>query len=248
MEKQELLRRIPKVDELLVAEELQPLLKIHPREVVVEGIRNGLDRVRQDLLAEPPPEEVEEATTPARLALVVQEEIHKRLTPHLTRVINATGVILHTNLGRAPLSTLALQHLLDIAEGYSNLEYDLDRGVRGSRYSHVEGLLVELSGAEAGMVVNNNAGAVLLTLNTLAAGREVIVSRGELVEIGGGFRIPEVMARSGATLREVGTTNRTHLRDYQHAVNERTALLLKVHTSNYRVLGFTSEIGLETLV
>jgi len=163
-------------------------------------------------------------------------------------VINATGVVIHTNLGRAPLHSSAIQHLIDISKTYSNLEYDLDRGERGSRYTHVEETLCRLSGAESALVVNNNAGAVLLVLNALAEGKEVIVSRGELVEIGGAFRIPDVMKRSGALLREVGTTNRTHFDDYQKAIGPDTALLLKVHTSNFRVMGFASEVSLQDLV
>jgi L-seryl-tRNA(Ser) seleniumtransferase len=163
-------------------------------------------------------------------------------------VINATGVVIHTNLGRSPLHPSALRHLVEISKAYSNLEYDLDRGDRGTRYAHVEEILCRLSGAESAMAVNNNAGAVLLVLNTLAEGREVVVSRGELVEIGGAFRIPDVMKRSGALLKEVGTTNRTHLTDYLKAIGPQTALLLKVHTSNFRVLGFTSEVPLQELV
>jgi L-seryl-tRNA(Ser) seleniumtransferase len=157
-------------------------------------------------------------------------------------------VVIHTNLGRSPLHPSAIAHLIDVSKHYSNLEYDIELGERGSRYTHVEEILCRLSGAESGLVVNNNAGAVLLVLNTLAEGKEVIVSRGELVEIGGAFRIPDVMKRSGALLREVGTTNRTHLNDYQKAIGPQTALLLKVHTSNFRVMGFTSEVSLQDLV
>ena len=157
-------------------------------------------------------------------------------------------MVIHTNLGRSPLHPSALEHLIDVARSYSNLEYDLERGERGSRYAHVEEILCRLSGAESALVVNNNAGAVLLALNTIAEGREVIVSRGELVEIGGAFRIPDVMKRSGALLKEVGTTNRTHLADYQKAIGPQTALLLKVHTSNFRMMGFTSDVSLTELV
>ena len=170
------------------------------------------------------------------------------MQPRLCRVINATGVVIHTNLGRSPLHPSALHHMIEIARTYSNLEYDLNLGERGSRYTHVEEILCRLSGAESAMVVNNNAGAVLLSLNAIAEGREVIVSRGELVEIGGAFRIPDVMRRSGALLREVGTTNRTYLSDYQKAICPQTALLLKVHTSNFRVTGFTSDVPLQELV
>ncbi|RPJ04711.1 MAG: L-seryl-tRNA(Sec) selenium transferase [Deltaproteobacteria bacterium] len=177
-----------------------------------------------------------------------QKEIALQIQPRLRRVINATGVVIHTNLGRSPLHPAALHHLADIASAYSNLEYDLQRGERGSRYDPVEEILCRLAGAESAMAVNNNAGAVLLVLNALAAGREVIVSRGELVEIGGAFRIPDVMRQSGATLREVGTTNQTHLSDYEKAIGSQTALLLKVHPSNFRVIGFTGEVPLEALV
>ena len=183
-----------------------------------------------------------------RLFPLFKGELERQTRPRLRRVINATGVVIHTNLGRSPLHPSALQHLIDVSRAYSNLEYDLDRGERGSRYDHVEEILCRLSGAESAMVVNNNAGAVLLVLNTLAEGREVVVSRGELVEIGGAFRIPDVMKRSDALLREVGTTNRTHLDDYQEAIGPQTALLLKVHTSNFRVLGFTSDVALPELI
>ncbi|MBW2038805.1 MAG: L-seryl-tRNA(Sec) selenium transferase [Deltaproteobacteria bacterium] len=248
-EKSKYLRKIPKVDELLSAEEVKRLLRFHPKEVVLEGIRRGLDRLRQDILrAERGDDLKEEIFSLFHLLPLFEEEISKQVSPHLRQAINATGVVVHTNLGRSPLGERALRHLVEISRGYSNLEYDLSRGGRGSRYVHVEEILLRLSGAEAGMVVNNNAGAVLLALNTLAAGTEVVVSRGELVEIGGAFRIPDVMARSGAILKEVGTTNRTHLKDYEEAIGEDTALLLKVHTSNYRVVGFTSGVTLEELV
>jgi len=167
--------------------------------------------------------------------------------PHLRRVINATGVVIHTNLGRSLLAPEAVEAVREAAAAYSNLEFDLDTGSRGSRYSHVEGLIRRLTGAEAALAVNNNAAAVLLTLDTLCKGREVIVSRGELVEIGGSFRIPEVMEKSGCLLKEVGATNRTHLKDYASAVNENTAALMKVHTSNFRIIGFTSEVSREEL-
>jgi L-seryl-tRNA(Ser) seleniumtransferase len=166
----------------------------------------------------------------------------------LQRVINATGVIVHTNLGRSLLAPAAVANLQEVAESYSNLEYDLQRGERGERYAHIEAQLTAMTGAEAAVVVNNNAAAVFLALQALAGGKEVIVSRGQLIEIGGSFRIPDIMRSSGAILREVGTTNKTHLRDYAQAICERTALLLRVHTSNYRIVGFTSEVALRELV
>jgi len=248
-ERSTLLRKIPKVDELLGAAEIKKLLGVHPAEVVREGIRNGLERLRQAILSAEKAEDIqEEAFALSNLLPLFEEEIAKQVNPHLRRAINATGVVIHTNLGRSPLSERALRQVEEVSRGYSNLEYDLAQGTRGSRYAHVEEILLHLSKAEGGLVVNNNAGAVLLALNTLAAGREVICSRGELVEIGGAFRIPDVMAKSGGTLREVGTTNRVHLRDYEEAISDNTGLLLKVHTSNYRVVGFTAEVSLEELV
>ncbi|MBN1254365.1 MAG: L-seryl-tRNA(Sec) selenium transferase [Deltaproteobacteria bacterium] len=248
-ESSQLLRKIPKVDELLMAAEIKELLDVHPPEVVREGIRNGLQRLRQAILGAEKTEDItEESFSLSNLLPLFKEEIAKQVNPNLRRAINATGVVIHTNLGRSPLSERALREIEEAAKGYSNLEYDLIKGARGSRYVHVEEILLRLSKAEGGLVVNNNAGAVLLALNTLAVGREVIVSRGELVEIGGAFRIPDVMAKSGGTLREVGTTNKVHLKDYEEAISDKTGLLLKVHTSNYRVVGFTSEISLEELV
>jgi len=248
-ERSALLRKIPKVDELLASSEVKRLLQIHPSEVVRQGIRNALERLRQEILRTDDVKAItEERFTLSHLLPLFKEEIAKQISSHLRRAINATGVVIHTNLGRSPLSEQALQNLVEVARGYSNLEYDLTKGTRGDRSAHVEEILLRLSGAEGGLVVNNNAAAVLLALNTLAAGREVIVSRGELVEIGGAFRIPDVMARSGAILREVGTTNRTHLKDYEEAIGSNTGLLLKVHTSNYRVVGFTAEVTVEGLV
>ncbi len=248
-ERDQLLRKIPKVDELLASAEVKRLLQIHPSEVVRQGIRNGLDKLRQTILrAEDVKAITEETFSLSHLLPLFEEEIARQVSPHLRRAINATGVVIHTNLGRSPLSEQALQNLVEVARGYSNLEYDLAKGQRGDRSTHVEETLLRLSGAEGGLAVNNNAAAVLLALNTIAAGREVICSRGELVEIGGAFRIPDVMARSGAILREVGTTNRTHARDYEEAIGSNTALLLKVHTSNYRVVGFTAEVTVEELV
>jgi len=247
--RQQALRRIPSVDETLSRPEVGDLLRTYPRTVVVEAIRRGLKGLREDLLHREASTAAEEALFSFEYLLpFLQKEIDLQIRPRLRRVINATGVVIHTNLGRSPLHPAALQHLTDVSSAYSNLEYDLQRGERGSRYALVEEILCRLSGAESAMAVNNNAGAVLLVLNALAAGREVIVSRGELVEIGGAFRIPEVMRQSGATLREVGTTNQTHLSDYEKTIGPQTALLLKVHPSNFRVIGFTSEVPLDALV
>ncbi|HYA94310.1 MAG TPA: L-seryl-tRNA(Sec) selenium transferase [Thermodesulfobacteriota bacterium] len=245
--RRQFLRKIPSVDDILSRPEMMDLLKIHARHVVVEAVRKGLGRLREEILHR---EELPELGDNLfeNLYSLFQKEIDLQVQPRLRRVINATGVVIHTNLGRAPLHPSAIEHLIEVSKAYSNLEYDLDRGERGSRYTHVEEILCRLSGAESALVVNNNAGAVLLVLNTLAEGKEVIVSRGELVEIGGAFRIPDVMKRSGGLLREVGTTNRTHFTDYQKAIGPQTALLLKVHTSNFRVMGFTSEVSLQDLV
>ena len=245
--RQQFLRKIPSVDDILSRPEMMDLLKIHARHVVVEAVRKGLGRLREEILHR---EELPELGDNLfeNLYSLFQKEIDLQVQPRLRRVINATGVVIHTNLGRAPLHPSAIEHLIEVSKAYSNLEYDLDRGERGSRYTHLEEILCRLSGAESALVVNNNAGAVLLVLNTLAEGKEVIVSRGELVEIGGAFRIPDVMKRSGGLLREVGTTNRTHFTDYQEAIGPQTALLLKVHTSNFRVMGFTSEVSLQDLV
>ena len=247
--RQQVLRKIPSVDDILSKPQIVDLLKTHPRHVVVEAIRKGLGRLREDILQKKDLSSFGDALFSfEELFPFFQKEIDLQIQPRLRRVINATGVVIHTNLGRAPLHASAIKHLIEISKTYSNLEYDIESGERGSRYTHVEESLCRLSGSESALVVNNNAGAVLLVLNTLAEGKEVIVSRGELVEIGGAFRIPDVMKRSGALLREVGTTNRTHLSDYQKAIGPQTALLLKVHTSNFRVMGFTSEVSLQDLV
>ena len=247
--RQEVLRKIPSVDEILSHPEISDLIKTYSRNVVVEAIRNCLKELREKLIRQDGPSGADESFFSLdRLHPLIKRELERQTRPRLRRVINATGVVIHTNLGRSPLPPSAIQHLIDVSRAYSNLEYNLDRGERGSRYEPVEEILCRLSGAESAMVVNNNAGAVLLVLNSLAEGREVVVSRGELVEIGGAFRIPDVMKRSHALLREVGTTNRTHLDDYQEAIGPQTALLLKVHTSNFRVLGFTSDVALPELI
>ncbi|RQW82884.1 MAG: L-seryl-tRNA(Sec) selenium transferase, partial [Geobacter sp.] len=240
-----LLRNIPKVDKVLEWPEIRSFLEEYPRPVVITAVRDTLDLLRADLLGgETTPESLDKKAVAKR----IHGALSRTTTPGLRRVINGTGVILHTNLGRAPLSESLRDTMLDAAFGYSTLEFDLETGTRGSRAVHVEKLLCNLTGAEAAVVVNNNAAAVLLALSSLARGKEVIVSRGELVEIGGSFRIPEVMEQSGAILREVGATNRTHARDYRSAVREETALLLKVHTSNFAVVGFTSQVSTEELV
>jgi len=239
-------RVLPSVDEVLraVGERLGP----QPHGLLVSETRRVLENWRRALLGNEGPVTAE--TREEVLARVTQEVcdgVRRLAQPNLRRVLNATGVVLHTNLGRALLSEQAREAVARAAAHYTNLEFDLATGRRGSRYSLVEGLLAELTGAEAAMVVNNNAAAVLLALSTLAAGRQVIVSRGQLVEIGGSFRIPEVMEQSGARLVEVGATNKTHRRDYERAITPETALLLHVHTSNYRIVGFTCEVGVEEL-
>jgi L-seryl-tRNA(Ser) seleniumtransferase len=235
-------RRLPSVDRLLVMEPLAAAAGAYGHALAVEAARAVLARAReQAILGHPLPSEAELAEDAARwLAITARGTLHP--------AINATGVIIHTNLGRAPLSLAARQAMEAVAAGYSNLEYDLDTGERGSRYLHAEQLLCRLTGAEAALVVNNNAGAVLLVLTALARGRSVIISRGQLVEIGGGFRIPDVLRQSGAKLVEVGTTNRTHLSDFRDAVSSETALLLRVHTSNFKQIGFTAEVSLAEMV
>jgi len=237
------LRSLPSVDQLVRRLAGRPELAGVPRARLTAAVRETLDAERRRVLEERAAPEATDALA-ARVAARLQQAGVFSLRP----VVNATGVVLHTNLGRALLSRLALERLGAVAAAYSNLELDLATKERGSRYSHVEGLLTRLTGAEDALVVNNNAAAVLLALETLAHGREVIVSRGELIEIGGEFRIPDIMLRSGAVLREVGATNRTHLRDYAEAIGPATALLLKVHTSNYRVVGFTADVASRELV
>jgi L-seryl-tRNA(Ser) seleniumtransferase len=226
-------RDLPSVDRLLLAEPLQRLLEREPRALVVDAARQALDEARAGLGNGGWPHRVDE------LPRLVEERVRLALAPRLRPVINATGVVIHTNLGRAPLSQAALAAANDAGQGYSNLEYDLDRGERGSRHDLVTPALQQLTGAEAALVVNNNAAALLLILSALATGRQVVISRGELVEIGGGVRIPDVLRQSGAELVEVGTTNRTYASDYARAIGDQTALILRVHSSNFLQLGFT---------
>jgi L-seryl-tRNA(Ser) seleniumtransferase len=252
------LRAIPSVDELLLQPPLEALTEKSGRALVTQSVRQVLADFRARLKNEPPQSSVSipeifdsaqfEARIVADIVAAVIEKVEAALVPSLRRVINATGVVLHTNLGRAPLSHAAVAQITATAAGYSNLEYDVARGERGKRDVHTGRLLAELAGAEAAIVVNNNAAAVFLVLNTLAKASEVIVSRGELIEIGDGFRIPDIMAESGALLREVGTTNRTRVRDYERAVTDRTRLLLRVHPSNFRITGFTERPSLHELV
>jgi len=238
-----LLRQIPAVNEVLNRAALKELEARMGRHLMVECTRRVLQRLRDRIVAG--------SVSSFSLAALEQEIISEAETAaqfSLRPVINASGVLLHTNLGRAPLAREAVEHLAEVSIRYSNLEYDLEAGERGKRDVHTERLFCQLLGAEKTLVVNNNAAAVLLALNTLAEGMEVVVSRGELIEIGGSFRIPEVCAKSGAILREVGTTNRTRIEDYAAAVNERTRLLLRVHPSNFRIVGFTARPSLEEFV
>jgi len=241
-----LFRHIPSVDRFLQDLDQDRSLSGLPRQLLKDLVGEFLDLCREEIRAGVVKDE--SALTFATLAARAGAYVRARSRPHFRRVINATGVVIHTNLGRSILAEEAVAAVAQGCRHYSNLEMDLDTGQRGSRYAHVEKLLCRLTGAEAGLVVNNNAAAVLLVLDTLAKGREVVVSRGQLVEIGGSFRIPEVMKKSGAVLREVGATNRTHLRDYSEAIGADTAMLMKVHTSNYRIIGFHKEVELPELV
>jgi L-seryl-tRNA(Ser) seleniumtransferase len=232
------LRDLPSVDRLLGDERLRALADEHGHDLVLAAARAALARAREAIKAGFGQED---------LAASAIAELKRLLAPRLRRVINGTGVVVHTNLGRAPLSEEALDRVREVGRGYSNLEYDLDTGARGSRQDHIAAVLRDLTGAEAALVVNNNAAAVLLALAALAEGREVIVSRGELIEIGDGFRIPDVLTRSGARLIEVGTTNRTRLADFERAVSDDTAAILRVHQSNFRIVGFAEQAALRDL-
>lgn len=234
-------RNLPSVDKVLSDERIRRL-EGYPHELLVNVIRQRLEQERESIAAGKP------CASPGDIVASIISWLEKLEKPGLRRVINASGVILHTNLGRAPLSEAALAAMEEASRGYANLEFDLESGARGSRHGHIEELLCQLTGAEAALVVNNNAAAVLLGLTALARRKEVIVSRGQAVEIGGGFRIPDVMRQSGAKLVEVGTTNRTYAADYEQAINARTAALMRVHSSNFRLVGFTNEVTLEELV
>jgi L-seryl-tRNA(Ser) seleniumtransferase len=237
------LRSLPKVDTVLDRPDVAALCAEVPRALVVDAVREVIAGAREGILGG-----VLEDTGHDALAARAIERARDKARSSLRRVINATGIVVHTNLGRSPLAECAVDAVARVARGYSTLEYDVATGARGSRHVHVESLICRLTGAEAAMAVNNNAAAVMMAIAALARGREAIVSRGQLVEIGGSFRVPDVMAESGATMVEVGTTNKTHLRDYEAALTPDTGLLLKVHTSNYRVVGFTQEVELADLV
>lgn len=244
MERQEILREIPKVDELMQQEAILNLREELPTAAVRTAVRSELDELRRAILAG----DVHELPETDALCQAICRRAREDALPSLRPVINGTGVVLHTNLGRACLSQRAADAVTAVARGYSTLEYDLAKGQRGSRHDHIETLVCQVTGAEAAMVVNNNAAAVLLILSALGKGGEVITSRGELVEIGGSFRIPEIMVQCGCTLREVGATNKTHLRDYENAIGPETRALLKVHTSNFKIMGFSQSVPLDELV
>lgn len=243
--KNELFRQIPKIDDLLEHTSIKTLVDHYNKRLVTDVINDVLNTLRHKIKTL---KENDDMTIDLDMIISdIEKAVVVKDAYKLKRIINGTGVVVHTNLGRSSLAASLKEHLLDVSMHYSTLEFDMSNGKRGSRYSHVEDLLCELTGAEAAMVVNNNAAAVMLVLNTMALDKEVIVSRGQLVEIGGSFRIPEVMKLSGAKLVEVGATNKTHLRDYSSHITEETALLLKVHTSNFKVLGFTQEVSSKDL-
>ncbi len=247
-QRKEMLKQLPKIDEVLLILEKQNIYDLAPKDVVKETCRKIVQDLRDKIVNTKKKLPAEFSPDAKTVAKEVEKSIKGLYRYSLRRVVNATGVILHTNLGRAPLCPEALERIIEVGKAYSNLEFDLTKGERGQRYDHVSSLLCALTGAEDALIVNNNAAAVLLVLNTLAQKKEAIVSRGELIEIGGEFRIPEIMQKSATKLREVGTTNRTRLSDYEKAVNDKTGLIMKVHTSNYRIVGFTEEASIESLV
>ncbi len=238
-----LLRSLPSVSRLLEHEDVVEWLSAVPRPAVVAALQKAIDSAREAIIAG----ETDEPVDVQEILAEAEEELLDHARPSIRRVINATGIVLHTGLGRAPLCEAAIEAIVDGASGYCNLEYDLETGRRGRRNTHISELLVSITGAEAATVVNNNAAATLLILQSLASEREVIVSRGQLIEIGGSYRLPDIMHASGARLHEVGTTNRTHPRDYEQAINDDTAILMRVHPSNYRVVGFTSEPSIQVV-
>ena len=242
-DKHESLKNLPGVDHLLELAKKDDRFLVIPRSVILDSVRSALDSIRQDILSG-----IETPITDKAILFAAHILAKEKIRPKLVNIINATGVVLHTNLGRALLCEDALNNIRTIAQSYSNLEFKIETGKRGIRYEAVDDLICELTGAQSAIVVNNNAGAVLLALNTIAKDTQVVVSRGELVEIGGSFRVPDVMSKSGCLLKEVGTTNRTHLRDYENAVSDKTGLFLKVHASNYKIEGFTASVALKDLV
>lgn len=246
-DKSDLYRRIPAVDRLLNSPDIVEISAIYPRTLIIKTIKHVLKEMRESIRMSEGSDETADFTAEG-VSKAVCVRLRRSGRSSLRPVINATGVVIHTNLGRSLLADRVLRKFKPLAGGYCNLEYGLETGQRGSRYSHVEGILKEITSAEAAMVVNNNAAAVLLSLETLAKGREVVISRGQLVEIGGSFRIPDVMRKSGAKMVEVGTTNMTHLKDYEEVIGPETGLLLKVHTSNFQVIGFTEEVDTADLV
>lgn len=245
MEKNKYYRLIPKVDILMDRTEIKKICTGIKREYVLESVRKVTEDLREFINDSEDEKEIGKKINSVMEDII--EEVKGYTSFHMKRVVNGTGTILHTNLGRAVISQDSADRIHKLVTGYSNLEYDLDEGTRGSRYSHFEKIITKITGAEAAMAVNNNAAAVLLILSALCRHREVVVSRGELVEIGGSFRVPEVMEQSGCTLVDVGTTNKTHLYDYENTINENTAALLKVHTSNYKIVGFTESVAVTEL-
>ena len=244
---QQLMRRVPSVDAVLREPELEALAAEHGHKLVADSVREAIEEIRRQLLAQAAPD-MDEAAIRGRVVETAKSRIEALMKPYYRRAVNATGIILHTGLGRAVLSARAIEQVQATLRGYSVLQADRTTGKRSRRDEQIEWLLKQLTGAEAATVVNNNAAATAIVLNTVAKGREVIVSRGQLVEIGGSFRLPDVMAFSGARLVEVGTTNKTHPRDYENAITENTAAILRVHPSNYKIQGFSSEVPLDTLV
>lgn len=238
--------KIPKVDAVLEIEEIKKLIEDTSRNLVMESIREELESIRKEISKSKDMEKVENKIL--EISDVIVSRTERKFKNKFKRAVNATGVVIHTNLGRSLISKEVMDNVYDLATNYSNLEFDLETGERGSRYSHLVDMIKRITGAEDALVVNNNAAAVVLVLSAMANGKEVITSRGELVEIGGSFRIPEVMEQSGATLVDVGATNKTHIEDYRRAITEETGALLKVHTSNYRIVGFTESLSLEEIV